>query len=65
MATHRPPARTVRRVRRRCHRCPGCGSSAVERAEREGALERLYLSLASQRPYRCRECEHRFYDRPL
>jgi hypothetical protein len=28
-------------------------------------LERVYLTLASQRPYRCRDCDHRFYDRPL
>jgi ribosomal protein L37AE/L43A len=58
-------SRPVRRVRRRDHLCPSCGSGAVDRTQRHGALERLYLTLANQRPYRCRECDHRFYDRPL
>jgi len=65
MTTQRSPGhRVVRRLRRR-HRCPRCGGSAVARTGRQGPLERIYLSLASQRPYVCRECNHRFYDRPL
>jgi hypothetical protein len=28
-------------------------------------LERVYLTPASQRPYRCRDRDYRFYDRPL
>ena len=65
MATHQTETRVTQRRRARNHRCPRCGSGAVDRAGRTGTLERLYLSFASQRPYRCRECEHRFYDRPL
>jgi len=64
MAIQRPPAR-LRRAAPRRHRCPACDSSAVDRSARYGTLERLYLTLASQRPYRCRDCDHRFYDRPL
>jgi hypothetical protein len=49
----------------RRHRCPRCGHAAIERTPHRNPVERLYLALAEKRPYRCRECDLRFYDRPL
>jgi len=43
-------------------RCPRCASSNLRRSRRRGILERA-LSLAGRLPYRCRECDLRFYFR--
>jgi len=47
------------------HVCPECRSKAIERAHRQDVLERLILKLRRKRRYRCLDCDHRFYDRPV
>jgi hypothetical protein len=44
------------------HVCPNCRSTVIDRS-RQGLLERLVLRVLKRRPYRCRRCRHRFYDR--
>lgn len=46
------------------HRCPKCGSKLIERAKRQDLLERLVLFLRRKRPYKCLDCDYRFYDSP-
>jgi predicted RNA-binding Zn-ribbon protein involved in translation (DUF1610 family) len=41
--------------------CPECGEEKVRRSRRRTLLDYL-LSLSGLRPYRCRECNQRFYD---
>ena len=41
--------------------CPYCKSARVSRSARRSLFERAVLSLLSLRPYRCRECERRYY----
>ena len=52
-----------KRVKQHVHRCPSCQSREVERTARRGILERVFLLLVGQRPYRCLNCHRRFYDR--
>jgi len=42
--------------------CPACGSSSVNRSIRRGPWERLVSVLAIY-PYRCNECNCRFFAR--
>ena len=42
--------------------CPECGEMQVRRSRRR-TLADYFLSLAGMRPYRCRECSHRFHAR--
>jgi hypothetical protein len=39
--------------------CPKCGQNRAHRSHR--AAWDWFLSLFSYKPYRCRECQHRFY----
>ena len=48
------------------HVCPKCQSKvAIDRAPRQDLLERLIPMLRRKRRYRCRDCDYRFYDRPV
>jgi hypothetical protein len=41
--------------------CPRCNSTATQRSHRQGIFERILLSLLPVRPFRCRDCDWRFY----
>lgn len=43
--------------------CPFCESKHLRRSRRRNLLERVVLRLVSVRPYRCLDCNRRFYDR--
>ena len=47
------------------HVCPNCHGKAITRSLPKDARDRLMLKFAGKRPYRCLDCNHRFYDRPL
>ncbi len=50
----------------RYRRCPNCGSTTVRTSETNPYLDRLskrlFLKLSFRRPYRCLDCDERFYD---
>jgi DNA-directed RNA polymerase subunit RPC12/RpoP len=46
-------------------RCPRCGSNTVYRSRRRGVIERHLFSAISLRPYRCENCDSRFYLRRM
>ena len=41
--------------------CPHCGSAEVFRSHRRGAMERYLLPAVGMRPFRCVNCDARFY----
>lgn len=41
--------------------CPRCSSRKIRRSKRKGFWERLILDPAGIRPYRCEECDERFF----
>jgi hypothetical protein len=41
--------------------CPCCQSKAVRRSKRRGVFESTLLSLIHVRPFRCMDCDRRFY----
>jgi len=41
--------------------CPHCQSTSVRRSKRRGAFELSVLSLIPMRPFRCEDCDRRFY----
>jgi hypothetical protein len=43
--------------------CPYCGGSEVFRSHRRGAMERYILRPIGVRPFRCVNCDARFYRR--
>ena len=43
--------------------CPLCGSAEVRRSRRRGPVERFFLRFLGRSPYRCDECDARFYRR--
>jgi len=43
--------------------CPSCESTYLRRSRRRNLLERVGLRLFSIRPYRCLDCDRRFYRR--
>jgi ribosomal protein L37AE/L43A len=45
------------------HKCPVCGSPEVRRATRKTVFEVYILPLVKLHPYRCSECDKRFYAR--
>ena len=47
----------------RRHHCPNCGSPLVRRSFRAGIIETFFYRLIGLRPYRCRGCGTRFFDR--
>jgi hypothetical protein len=40
--------------------CPKCGKEPVRRSKRNGFMEQV-LSLAYVYPFRCEQCDHRFW----
>jgi DNA-directed RNA polymerase subunit RPC12/RpoP len=44
-------------------KCPQCASQDTRRSERRGPFERVVLPLLYMRPYRCMDCDARFYAR--
>lgn len=44
--------------------CPRCGSNDVRRSTRVGSGERLLGRFTPWKPYRCRDCNHRFWALP-
>lgn len=43
--------------------CPCCGSQEVTRSRRQGFFERGVLGMTNIRPYRCMDCDARYYGR--
>lgn len=43
--------------------CPYCQSKAIRRSMRRGMIESAILRLIPVRPFRCKDCDHRFYSR--
>ena len=43
--------------------CPHCGGSEVFRSHRRGTVERYLLRAIGVRPFRCVNCDARFYRR--
>jgi len=41
--------------------CPYCQSKAIRRSMRRGMIESVILRLILLRPFRCKDCDHRFY----
>ena len=41
--------------------CPSCKSSRLRRTHRIGVLERTLSKIFGLRPYRCKECDDRFF----
>lgn len=50
------------RPKARVHRCPRCKSLAIRRTLRDGFVEQMLLRLLKLAPYRCNDCEKRFFD---
>jgi predicted RNA-binding Zn-ribbon protein involved in translation (DUF1610 family) len=42
-------------------KCPNCGSSTAYRSRRHGALEFFLHYVFFTSPYRCKDCEYRYY----
>jgi uncharacterized protein with PIN domain len=43
------------------HACPRCESRAIRRSMRKGVVERVFLRMALVWPYRCDDCDVRFW----
>ena len=41
--------------------CPLCSSKRVYRSRRNGIIERKLLAIIFVRPFRCGECDYRFF----
>jgi hypothetical protein len=41
--------------------CPNCGSVENSRSHRNGPIEKYFLGPIGVRPYRCLNCDVRFY----
>ena len=41
--------------------CPYCRSTKVRRSQRKGFVELVVLPMFGILPYRCQECDQRFY----
>ena len=41
--------------------CPGCGSPSLHRSKRRGMLEHFLHTLLNTSPYRCKDCDLRFF----
>jgi predicted RNA-binding Zn-ribbon protein involved in translation (DUF1610 family) len=42
-------------------KCPNCGSVENSRSHRNGPFEKYLLGVIGVRPYRCTNCDVRFY----
>ncbi len=47
---------------KRFHICPNCGSDNVRRSLRKGPKDWVLRRLLFQSPYRCLDCDERFFD---
>jgi transposase-like protein len=45
--------------------CPWCGCTDVHRSRRRGLIDRGLNQLLRISPYRCEECDRRFYGREV
>jgi hypothetical protein len=54
-------SRTAVGIRCMLHLCPRCSSDEIERVRPHGIIDHLER-LLRWHVYRCRECDHRFYD---
>lgn len=61
-ATEPSPIRNPKHQHENSRRCPKCESSNTHRSSRRGFRDKA-ISLLSVYPYRCHECEKRFYAR--
>jgi DNA-directed RNA polymerase subunit RPC12/RpoP len=43
------------------YNCPNCESRAIRRSTREGFVERVFLRATLVWPYRCDDCDTRFW----
>jgi predicted RNA-binding Zn-ribbon protein involved in translation (DUF1610 family) len=43
------------------YECPDCASAAIRRSTRKGFVERFFLRMAMVWPYRCDDCDSRFW----
>jgi DNA-directed RNA polymerase subunit RPC12/RpoP len=41
--------------------CPHCRSKTIRRSKRKGMFESSILRLTPVRPFRCKDCNHRFF----
>ena len=41
--------------------CPSCGSEQIHQSRRKGFLEKRILLIVFVRPFRCEECDDRFF----
>ena len=46
---------------RTARRCPFCGAQTIRRSRRRGVIERYLMPAIRMRPYRCEDCDYRFY----
>jgi hypothetical protein len=46
---------------KRINECPVCESSSVRRSKRRGFVERVWFRVAFVWPYRCADCDLRFW----
>ncbi len=42
--------------------CPHCGSSKIHLSRRAGILEKTLFRALAVRPYRCEECDERYFN---
>jgi len=41
--------------------CPNCQSSRIHRSKTKGVVEIVFATLLFRRPFRCEECDTRFF----
>jgi transposase-like protein len=41
--------------------CPRCGSNLVRRSRRRGMFERIMCALGLISPFRCEDCDYRYF----
>jgi hypothetical protein len=46
---------------KRVRECPVCASGSVRRSKRKGIVERIWFRFAFVWPYRCKDCDSRFW----
>ena len=45
--------------------CPQCGGGTTYRSRRNGVIEWLFHHVLKQSPYRCKDCDERFFHHRL
>jgi uncharacterized protein with PIN domain len=48
-------------TRTQSKRCPNCGSASIRRSRRNGVIEKILLKALALHPYRCEECDDRYF----